>query len=307
MRIHIVRQGDTLWKLSKQYNVSLQTIIDDNRHIQDPNNLQAGTKIRIATEGVPIKPRRQAAAPAETQPAAGKKVASPSPIERKRIDVLPGETRRPASERTSQPTERTSQPTPVEPQPVGALPLDHMSSSVGKQGADSSAASSTFGSSSSDLSPLGIGGWFEQPWVSMTGAMYGLPGQQPWGPFDPHVSAMAPISPPSPLAMPMRQLGMPVAPYAAPYAIAPPVPRVPPVPPVPPVELSAIPHLGVPMESPDAHLSMGMPAMPYMRAPCPCMTAMPYDGYGSGGYAPHGYQEMIDWWDGSSSSSSSSF
>lgn len=56
MRIHIVRPGDTLWKLSRHYNVPLQTLIDANPQIKDPNKLEAGMKIRIPTGGVPVKP-----------------------------------------------------------------------------------------------------------------------------------------------------------------------------------------------------------------------------------------------------------
>lgn len=56
MRIHIVRSGDTLWKLAKRYNVPLQRLIDANPEIQDPNRLEVGMKIRIPTGGVPVRP-----------------------------------------------------------------------------------------------------------------------------------------------------------------------------------------------------------------------------------------------------------
>lgn len=56
MRIHIVRPGDTLWKLAKRYNVPLQRLIDANPLIRDPDNLVVGMKVRIPTGGVPVRP-----------------------------------------------------------------------------------------------------------------------------------------------------------------------------------------------------------------------------------------------------------
>ena len=56
MRIHIVRPGDTLWKLSQRYNVPLQKLLNANPQIQDPNQLKVGEKVRIPTGGIPVKP-----------------------------------------------------------------------------------------------------------------------------------------------------------------------------------------------------------------------------------------------------------
>lgn len=56
MRIHIVRPGDTLWKLANQYNVPLQRLIDANPQIKDPDQLEVGMKVRIPTGGVPVQP-----------------------------------------------------------------------------------------------------------------------------------------------------------------------------------------------------------------------------------------------------------
>ena len=49
VKIHIVKQGDTLFELSKKYNVSLQAIIDANPQLSDPNKLNIGDKIKIPT------------------------------------------------------------------------------------------------------------------------------------------------------------------------------------------------------------------------------------------------------------------
>lgn len=54
MKIHIVKQGDTLFELSKKYNVPLQAIIDANPQLSDPNKLNIGDKIKIPTAPVPV-------------------------------------------------------------------------------------------------------------------------------------------------------------------------------------------------------------------------------------------------------------
>ena len=46
MIIHIVKQGDTLWKIAKQHNTTVQDIISVNK-IDDPNNLSIGQKLFI--------------------------------------------------------------------------------------------------------------------------------------------------------------------------------------------------------------------------------------------------------------------
>lgn len=56
MKIHIVKSGDTLYELSKKYNVSLQKIIEANPGIQDPNKLLVGMKVKIPVEAKPVTP-----------------------------------------------------------------------------------------------------------------------------------------------------------------------------------------------------------------------------------------------------------
>lgn len=53
VKIHIVKQGDTLFELSKKYNVPLQAIIDANPQLSDPNKLNIGDKIKIPTTSSP--------------------------------------------------------------------------------------------------------------------------------------------------------------------------------------------------------------------------------------------------------------
>ncbi|HEY0827725.1 MAG TPA: LysM peptidoglycan-binding domain-containing protein, partial [Bacilli bacterium] len=44
---HIVVQGDSLWALSKKFNVSLQDLIQANKHLKNPNALLTGEKVFI--------------------------------------------------------------------------------------------------------------------------------------------------------------------------------------------------------------------------------------------------------------------
>ncbi|WP_068615796.1 LysM peptidoglycan-binding domain-containing protein [Paenibacillus tuaregi] len=54
MKIHIVQQGDTLFELSKKYDVPLQKLIDANPQLANPDQLNIGDKVKVPTVGVPI-------------------------------------------------------------------------------------------------------------------------------------------------------------------------------------------------------------------------------------------------------------
>ncbi|WP_339292683.1 LysM peptidoglycan-binding domain-containing protein [Paenibacillus sp. FSL W8-0187] len=54
MKIYIVKEGDTLYELSKKYDVPLAKIIDANPQLVDPNKLDVGAKIKLPTEPVPV-------------------------------------------------------------------------------------------------------------------------------------------------------------------------------------------------------------------------------------------------------------
>lgn len=56
MRIHIVKEGDTLYFLSKKYNVSLEKIISANPEIANPNQLTVGMKVKIPSAPVATQP-----------------------------------------------------------------------------------------------------------------------------------------------------------------------------------------------------------------------------------------------------------
>ncbi|MBO8172569.1 MAG: LysM peptidoglycan-binding domain-containing protein [Bacillaceae bacterium] len=58
MKIHVVKQGENLRKIAKKYNVDAEKLIAVNRHIQDPYKLKPRTKVKIPTEGVPLRPKK---------------------------------------------------------------------------------------------------------------------------------------------------------------------------------------------------------------------------------------------------------
>ncbi|AZK46514.1 LysM peptidoglycan-binding domain-containing protein [Paenibacillus lentus] len=55
MKIHIVKKGDTLFDLSKKYNVPLQKLIEANPQISNPDQLGVGMKVKIPTTAVPVE------------------------------------------------------------------------------------------------------------------------------------------------------------------------------------------------------------------------------------------------------------
>ena len=54
MKIHIVKKGDTLFELSKKYNVPLEKLIEANPQITNPDQLNVGDKVKIPAVAVPI-------------------------------------------------------------------------------------------------------------------------------------------------------------------------------------------------------------------------------------------------------------
>ncbi|GAA0137910.1 hypothetical protein YSY43_47510 [Paenibacillus sp. YSY-4.3] len=55
MKIHIVKQGDTLFELSKKYDVPLQKLIEANPQISNPDELSIGMKVKIPASAVPVE------------------------------------------------------------------------------------------------------------------------------------------------------------------------------------------------------------------------------------------------------------
>lgn len=54
MKIHIVREGDTMWDLVQKYNTPLERILEANPQIEDADQLKAGIKVRIPTGRIPV-------------------------------------------------------------------------------------------------------------------------------------------------------------------------------------------------------------------------------------------------------------
>ncbi|MBN3525679.1 LysM peptidoglycan-binding domain-containing protein [Paenibacillus apiarius] len=53
MKIHIVKKGDSLYSLSKKYDVSLEKLIEMNPQLKDPNELDVGMKIKVPSSKYP--------------------------------------------------------------------------------------------------------------------------------------------------------------------------------------------------------------------------------------------------------------
>jgi LysM repeat protein len=64
---YTIQNGDTLWKLSQAYGVSVQSILDVNPGI-DPQNLQIGSALCIPTAQIVPAPFAKATPPTETAP-----------------------------------------------------------------------------------------------------------------------------------------------------------------------------------------------------------------------------------------------
>lgn len=54
MKIHIVKQGDSLYSISQKYGVPLQTVIEANPQISNPNVLAIGEKVKIPKAPVSV-------------------------------------------------------------------------------------------------------------------------------------------------------------------------------------------------------------------------------------------------------------
>ncbi|MEH7462934.1 SafA/ExsA family spore coat assembly protein, partial [Bacillus thuringiensis] len=55
MKIHIVQKGDTLWKIAKKYGVDFDVLKQANTQLSNPDLIMPGMKIKVPSNGVPIK------------------------------------------------------------------------------------------------------------------------------------------------------------------------------------------------------------------------------------------------------------
>lgn len=54
MKIHMVKEGESLYTISKKYGVPLEKIVEANPQIADPNKLNIGDKVKIPSSPVPV-------------------------------------------------------------------------------------------------------------------------------------------------------------------------------------------------------------------------------------------------------------
>lgn len=54
MKIHIVKQGDTLYELAQKYGVPLEKLIEANPHLTNPDVLNIGDKVKIPVPASPV-------------------------------------------------------------------------------------------------------------------------------------------------------------------------------------------------------------------------------------------------------------
>jgi morphogenetic protein associated with SpoVID len=47
LKVHVVQQGDTLWKISKQYGIPLESLIAANPQIPDPDKINVGMHVNV--------------------------------------------------------------------------------------------------------------------------------------------------------------------------------------------------------------------------------------------------------------------
>ncbi|HJV44291.1 MAG TPA: LysM peptidoglycan-binding domain-containing protein [Bacillota bacterium] len=57
MKIHIVKRGETLAKIAKKYNISLDKLKEINSHLKEEDKVIAGSKVKIPTSTIPLKPK----------------------------------------------------------------------------------------------------------------------------------------------------------------------------------------------------------------------------------------------------------
>lgn len=130
MKIHIVKEGDTLYSLSEKYNVDLEKIVAANPEIIEPSRVEPGKKVKIPKG--PVSPKAAVTAPQKPKtdleaekyfPPVPKKAEMPEKIS-------PAEAKPPAAEapKAEVPAEKKVSPAakivtaPKAPEPKAAAP-----------------------------------------------------------------------------------------------------------------------------------------------------------------------------------------
>lgn|SRR5690625_489287 len=71
LKIHIVRKGDTLWEIAKQYGVDFEELKQSNPQLSSPDMIMPGMKIKIPSGTKAVK--KESAIPKETKVPTSKK------------------------------------------------------------------------------------------------------------------------------------------------------------------------------------------------------------------------------------------
>ncbi|WP_226000682.1 LysM peptidoglycan-binding domain-containing protein [Paenibacillus sp. BJ-4] len=116
---HKVKQGDTLWKLSKAWNVPLKLIIDANSQLKNPNALLVGETVNIPhykeeASGPVENKKNTAVKPEMTQPKPESPAESPTKQE---LTQPKEESNQPEPENMPSPKEQMTQPKETENPP----------------------------------------------------------------------------------------------------------------------------------------------------------------------------------------------
>ncbi|GAA0396747.1 LysM domain-containing protein [Paenibacillus motobuensis] len=105
---HVAKEGDTLWKLSKAWGIPLQTLIDANPQISDPNVLKVGDVVLIPVKGGGMA----------NPPGHGGENVAPGTGGKKNTAPIPTPLPAPAPEvKPTPPKEEMTKPNPIAPTP----------------------------------------------------------------------------------------------------------------------------------------------------------------------------------------------
>ncbi len=134
MQVHIVKKGDTLWKISREYGVSFDEVKKINAHLANPEYIVPGMKIFIPdtkkantsmthpyTDGRQVKKDMEAAPYSGTVPAKAKQMTTPAIPQKAQPAPAPTPKAQPAPAMTppkAQPVKEQPKAQPIQPVPV---------------------------------------------------------------------------------------------------------------------------------------------------------------------------------------------
>lgn len=117
---HVAKQGDTLWKLSKAWGIPLQTLINANPQISDPNVLKAGDIVLIPVKGGGTANPSGHSGEGKVPGTGGKKNTAPKPTPAPAPAPAPKPETKPETkpeQKPNPPKEEMTKPKPTPPAP----------------------------------------------------------------------------------------------------------------------------------------------------------------------------------------------